>query len=433
MSIPMNCKHLVISCFFLSALGCSNGSTKKAGDILVPPAGKVHEHIACYHDHMLTYALYLPKNAGNRITHSSTDKKFPVIIAFDPHGQGLLPVKNFSGIAEKYGFILAGSNNSKNMQSEEESEYIVRILFEEVSERLPVDTSRIYVMGFSGGSRVATMTAMLNPTVKGVIGCGAGFPSAVQPPRYKFDYFGIVGKGDFNLGEMLALNKTLDQMDFRNFILTFNGIHGWPSGVEIEKALRWHIFNSMKDKRLTVNDSMVKTFDLQSQAEYDSLVRSKNLMDARQNLLYRISCLNGLAETGTLNSRLAALESSKEYRASMKKFTDVIAKEQKEQQMLMEALFSKDLKWWQNRIKKYRDTRNSGLSPEDTLMDHRLLAFLGLVCYSNSQALLKQEKERMLKGCSWFTVQLNRITRNPITAWPSCRPVRMTPSKHSFT
>ena len=260
------------------------------------------------------------------------------------------------------------------------------------SERLPIDTSRIYVMGFSGGSRIASMIAMFRGNVKGVIGCGAGFPSISQPPRYKFDYFGIVGKGDFNLGEMLALNKTLGQMNFRNFVLTFDGIHGWPSGNEIEKAWDWHIFNAMKDQKSKMNDSLLKVFSQKSASEYDSLIKSKKILDARQNLMFRISCLDGLSETGPFREQLAELEASKDYRTSMKKFNDVLITEQKEQQLLMEALYSKDLKWWKTRLEKYRDNKNPKLGAEDTLMNHRLMAFLGLICYSNSQALLKQEK-----------------------------------------
>ena len=388
----MKIRSLILVWFFLSALGCSSGSTKKAGDILIPPSGQVYEHIACYSDHLITYALYLPKTAGNRITHSSQDRKFPVVLSFDPHGEGSLPVKKFYRIAEKYGFILVGSNNSRNMQSEEESEYIIRILFNEISERLPVDTSRIYLMGFSGGARVASLIAMFSGTVRGVIGCGAGFPSISQPPKYKFDYFGIVGKGDFNLGEMLALNKSLDLMNFRNFVLTFDGIHGWPSETEIEKAWQWHIFNAMKDKKIKANDSILTAFSQRNQSEYDSLIKSKNLPDARQNLMFRINCMDGLSETGDFRTRLAALEASKDYKVSMKRFNDVLATEQKEQEMLMDALYSKDLNWWKNRLEKYRDTKNPKLSPDDTLMYHRLLAFLGLVCYSSSQAMLKQEK-----------------------------------------
>ncbi|MCX6286143.1 MAG: hypothetical protein NTY96_03435 [Bacteroidetes bacterium] len=385
-----NLKVILILALLLPVLACSSGSGNKGGDILLPQAGKVYEHISCNANTLLTYALYLPSVCSNRFDKTPGQKRFPIILAFDPSGNGGLPVKRFSSLAEKYGFILVGSNDSKNMQSPEESEAVVQAMFDEIENRLPIDTSAIYVMGFSGGSRVSTATAMYKAIVKGVIGCGAGFPSGVQPPKYTFDYFGIIGLGDFNLTEMVALDKTLARMNFRHFILEFDGIHGWPRQAEIEKAWNWLVFNSMKEGRLKKNDSLIGVFSLSMTADYDSLVKQGRLLYARQNLAYRISCLEGLSDVAPLKSRFALLEGSEEYKRAMKKFNEVLEKEQKEQKLLMEAEFSKNLKWWQTRIEKYRDNKNPKLSPEDTLMNHRLLAFLGLFCYSNANALLKQ-------------------------------------------
>ena len=392
-----NLKLIMILALLLPVLACSSGGSKKGGIILLPKAGKVHEHISCSANTLFTYALYLPSACNNRFDKSTVQKRFPVILAFDPHGDGSLPVKRFSSLAEKYGFILVGSNDSRNMQSPEESVAIVQAMFEEIENRLPIDTSDIVVMGFSGGSRVATATAIYRPVVRGVIGCGAGFPSGVQPLNYKFDYFGIVGLGDFNLSEMVALDKTLARMDFRHFILEFDGIHGWPGKPEIEKAWTWHLFNSMKDGRLKKSDSLIRVFSETMSADYDSLVKQGRLLYARQNLALAISCLDGLIDLSPLRSKLTSLETSGEYKGAIKEFDDVLGREQKEQQMLSDALYSKDLKWWKARLEKYRDNKNPRLSPDDTLMNHRLLAFLGLFCYSNANALLKQNNIEQTK------------------------------------
>jgi len=396
--ISTKSKPLLIIAMMLQVLSCSSGSSsKKAAEIILPQAGKVHEHISCKANTLLTYALYLPTGCSNRFNTAAKQKRYPVIIAFDPHGDGSLPVKRFSSLAEKYGFILMGSNDSKNMQSPAESEAIVAAMLEEAESRLPIDTLAIYVMGFSGGSRVATATAMYRPYIKGVIGCGAGFPSGVQPPNYKFDYFGIVGLGDFNLNEMVSLDKSLGQMNFRHFMLEFDGIHGWPGLKEIEQALAWHNFNAMKDGRIKKNDSVMNLFSSSMTADYDSLVKGKRMLYARQNLAFRISCLEGLSDLAPLKKEIASLEASQAYKLSLKQFDDVLAKEQKEQQMLMEALYSKDIKWWKARLDKYRDNRKPGLNPDDTLMNHRLLAFLGLFCYSNANALLAQNHPEQTK------------------------------------
>ena len=41
-------------------------------------------------------------------------KKWPIIYFFDPHGVGNLPLILYKDLAEKYGFIIAGTYNSKN-------------------------------------------------------------------------------------------------------------------------------------------------------------------------------------------------------------------------------------------------------------------------------------------------------------------------------
>src|SRR5271169_907677 len=48
------------------------------------------------------YAVYLPSNY-------STAKKWPIIYFFDPHGVGNLPLNLYKDLAEKYGYIIAGT------------------------------------------------------------------------------------------------------------------------------------------------------------------------------------------------------------------------------------------------------------------------------------------------------------------------------------
>src|SRR5437868_1233368 len=53
------------------------------------------------------FALYLPK------TYSDSSK-LPVIIFFDPHGDGSVPLNLYKDLAEQFHYILIGSNTSKN-------------------------------------------------------------------------------------------------------------------------------------------------------------------------------------------------------------------------------------------------------------------------------------------------------------------------------
>lgn len=69
--------------------------------------GQIIADVRCADDATESYALYLPSNY-------TSERAWPVIFAFDPGGRGLNPVQRYQAAAEKYGYILAGSNNSRN-------------------------------------------------------------------------------------------------------------------------------------------------------------------------------------------------------------------------------------------------------------------------------------------------------------------------------
>lgn len=75
-----------------------------------PPAfdrGVVIPRVACAANPEQTYALYLP-------SYYTPERSWPVLFAFDPAARGRMPVDLAREAAEKYGYIVAGSNNSEN-------------------------------------------------------------------------------------------------------------------------------------------------------------------------------------------------------------------------------------------------------------------------------------------------------------------------------
>jgi predicted peptidase len=160
----MKLSHLLL----LSACACTH-RTDSAPD--APVVGKVVDTVTCRADPSQSYALYIP--AGGR------DKRLPVVYCFDPHGAGALPLNKYKSLADAYGFILAGSNNSKNGNDWTTAENIWRCLSRDVLDRCKVDTNRMYTCGFSGGAKVASYVAMMHPGIKGVIVGGTTSISAL--------------------------------------------------------------------------------------------------------------------------------------------------------------------------------------------------------------------------------------------------------------
>jgi hypothetical protein len=67
--------------------------------------GVVLHSVRCRRSPANSYAVYLPS------TYTPT-KQWPIIYAFDPGAQGEIPVRMYKDVAEKYGYIIAASNDS---------------------------------------------------------------------------------------------------------------------------------------------------------------------------------------------------------------------------------------------------------------------------------------------------------------------------------
>src|SRR5262249_28766010 len=166
-----------------------------------------------------SYALYLP-------SAYTTARHWPLLLVFDPGGRGEVPVKLFHDAAEKYGFIVAGSNNSRNF---EDPSNAIRLLGQDVEERYSIDRQRVYVAGLSGGARVATTIAINCKTcIAGVIANGAGLSSrAPLPGPDVSDWFLVAGTTDFNYPELLHLKEALDERNALSRFVGYDGPHSW--------------------------------------------------------------------------------------------------------------------------------------------------------------------------------------------------------------
>jgi predicted peptidase len=105
------------------------------------------------------YSLYLPSNYN-------ASKKWPLLYVFEPAARGKLGVEVFDKYAEKYGYIVVCSNNSRNGPFMD-NYAVLELTLESLQYRLSIDMDRFYVTGFSGGSRTAVSFAVLNPICGG--------------------------------------------------------------------------------------------------------------------------------------------------------------------------------------------------------------------------------------------------------------------------
>jgi predicted esterase len=186
------------------------------------------------------YTLYIPSGI-------LPEKKYPVFIAFDPSGNGGLPVAMYQDIAERYRFVLMGSENSRNGQQAADFHRIASAMMNEASSRFQADSSRLYLLGFSGGARVSSLIGLYLTKVQGVVACGAGFPGIDAQPSYTFDFYCLSGDRDFNLTELIDLDRDLENAGWDHKLEIFPGGHHWPDTLSMEHGIDWILGNRIAE------------------------------------------------------------------------------------------------------------------------------------------------------------------------------------------
>jgi len=181
------------------------------------PRGRVVDPVVVGGDATQSYALYLPSSY-------KPDRAWPILYCLDPLARGRVPVERFAQAAGKAGFIVAGSNNSRNGPTEPEREAI-RWLLIDTHGRLAIDDQRIYLAGMSGGARLALEWAG-NGAVAGVVACAAGFGSEL-PKEVPFRLYATAGVDDFNYDELFQNSLALARRGIAHRFVEFDGGHDW--------------------------------------------------------------------------------------------------------------------------------------------------------------------------------------------------------------
>lgn len=304
------------------------------------PVGTVIPKVICAADSKQSYALYLP----SRFTPA---RPWPIIYVFEPAARGQVAVEAIKPAAEKFGYIVVASNNSRNGPTANPAE-AANAMWRDTQQRFPLAEQRRYFAGMSGGARVAAAMALsCRDCVPGVIANAAGFPFGAEPTHnMKFAYFAAVGNADFNYGEFVKLRRKLDDAGAQYRIRIFDGPHGWaPPEVWLE-ALNWLDIRAMSVGTLprdplriqqTSGDELAKAREFQSQ---------NNLLAALRQFESLARDFKGLADVSSAESSVAELRNNKAVKAAEKEEASAVAQQAELTGKLafqMQAIASHDL------------------------------------------------------------------------------------------
>ena len=219
---------ILLACVALTGFRGSATSAQSGA----PSAGSLTENLVAASTPSQSYALYLPSGY-------SSAQRWPIVYAFDPAARGMVPVRLMKDAAERYGYIIAASNTSRNSVPKVSAE-AAEAMWQDTHARFSIDNQRVYFAGFSGGARLASAIAQRCKCAQGVFLSGAGFSTDVPPARESpIPVFMAVGLTDFNYGELIELDAELDHFGFPHFLRRFDGAHEWMPAALWFEALAW--------------------------------------------------------------------------------------------------------------------------------------------------------------------------------------------------
>jgi predicted esterase len=300
------------------------------------PRGQIVERIQALDDSSQSYALYLPSNY-------TADRKWPVLYAFDPGARGRVPVERFKEAAEKYGWIVLGSNNSRNGPWD----VVVNAwnaMQRDSHERFAIDDERMYATGFSGGARAAIQIAIGCKCLAGVMPNGAGFPVDLgASPQMHFDFFGAAGVDDFNYAELRSLDEPLTKAGVSHRIQTFDGRHEWPPVWVATAAVEWMELHAIKAGKRPRDDEFISAMWQQHLSDAKTLEEAKKYYEAYQLYLDVAESFKGLHDIAQIQTKVTELRDSRELKAASREEQAQLKKQRELESRLNTLIAGRDV------------------------------------------------------------------------------------------
>jgi predicted esterase len=311
--LAMRASFLAMGLAFLIPLRASSQGHPAAQ--ASPPnleTGKILPHIQCSAHPEQSYALFLPSNYSPR-------RPWPLIVSSDPSGRGTVPLELQKDAAERFGYILAASNNSRNGSWKPRLEATGAML-NDVQSRVSVDLRRIYFAGFSGGARASSQFASLCKCSAGVLLSGAGFSGGLSPASDSpFPVYSAIGILDFNYSEVILLQDTLTKAGYPHWLRIFEGSHEWAPTAVMEEALAWWRIQSMKSQREPLDQNFIKTEFSKAEARVNSLEQSGDLLNAWREYLQIVGTYDSLVDVKPIRAKCETLGKEKAVRDALKR------------------------------------------------------------------------------------------------------------------
>ncbi len=270
------------------------------------PKGQLVEGIAAAADPSQTYTLYLP---------SAYDpaRKWPVLLVLDPRGRSVVAAELFREAAERYGWILISSNDTRSDGGWEPNRKALSALWPEANQRYASDPKRLYAAGFSGTVLVAWNLGFSTNGLAGVIAACGRHEARTQPVTWA--QYSATGTADFNYLPTLAMEDELDRAQATHRLAVFDGPHAWMPKEMATAAVEWLEALAMKQGLRTKDPALAQELYSRDLARAKSELDAGDLrtaLTAYRSIADTYASLLDASEAAKLAGTLAASKASQE-------------------------------------------------------------------------------------------------------------------------
>ncbi len=362
---------------------------------------------SCTLDPAIQFSYYLPKSykEGN---------KYPVLLLFDPQGDAHFALEKYTVAADEFEFILMSTNAIKNGLDGETAGHVMQTLLGTISTQLPVNPTRVYVGGFSGGARYASLLAMSGSGIQGLFVAGAGFPVENWKNLSPSVIIAAANDGDMNLPEILALEEIKDkEQRSRILIMRDNGIHEWPSLKKMTEVMALFTAYAVRDsiendfKKL---DLVMSTYDSLDQSDYCSTSK------IHKSLFYEriVKALAYQKDIDKYGKSYASIIQSSSYLSEKNTEQNFIKEELGIKNSYYAAMGSKDTSWWHIEMQRLNTSIQNEKSNLKRSQLMRIRSGISLMCYMNLDKTMKANSNQ---DAYYLSVLYRNIDPDNKEAW----------------
>jgi tetratricopeptide (TPR) repeat protein len=272
--------------------------------------GVLVEGMQCLVDPSQTYTLYLPRGY-------TADRRWPALLVFDPRGRSVHAAERFLPAAERWGWVVLSSNDTRSDGPWEPNLKAIQALWPEVHERYAVDERRVYAAGMSGGGHVAYLLGKSTDGLAGVIASGSRLIED-HLQGTSFAMFAAAGDRDFNYQEMRAVDEFVAELGNPHRFESFSGRHEWLPAELAAEAVAWMELAAMQRGLRPRDEAVIDELYARDLAAARELEAEGDLLSALRRYETIVRSFRDLTDVAAPERDAARLEGSREVKRALK-------------------------------------------------------------------------------------------------------------------